>query len=538
MKKSLYLLKKIAKTSLISLTFILTLLLNSLAEENISLEPQNTFLEHQKETQIIPEGQNEIINVAEEKSKTEIKDKKSGVKKIFKDEKTNKLYLEFREADIKEVARIFSKLSGVSILVSEDVKARVTLNIENLTWREAFELILKTYNLYSIEKNGVIIIVTYKKIQEEQDQSPLTTKILTLNFVDLNEAKIYLKSLMTKRGTLEGDKRTNSLIITDTPEVIEKAEKILKELDKKTPQVLVEVWMIDKKLTSEFEFGIEWSYYDKASLDTTGTPTKMWSQSLGVTKETLNIIYGKSVFQHFWLSGILQAYKEDGNSKILANPRVLTLDNIPAEINITEQVPYTDVQKTQDGSMTSTQFKDVGIKLIVKPHITPDGHVVMDISTEQSFVNRFITDSSGSQQPEIATRKSQNTMLVKDQETIVIGGLRKRERKTTNKKIPILGDIPFLGNLFRNTQNTDEIRELIIFVTPIIIKDTKDIVKEDKEILNGKQFFPKEKIKEKSKNIQTKNDLEIKDKEKIDNVKKKEELPNFKKLKLLPLKAP
>jgi len=538
MKKSLYLLKKIAKTSLISLTFILTLLLNSLAEENISLEPQNTFLEHQKETQIIPEGQNEIINVAEEKSKTEVKDKKSGVKKIFKDEKTNKLYLEFREADIKEVARIFSKLSGVSILVSEDVKARVTLNIENLTWREAFELILKTYNLYSIEKNGVIIIVTYKKIQEEQDQSPLTTKILTLNFVDLNEAKIYLKSLMTKRGTLEGDKRTNSLIITDTPEVIEKAEKILKELDKKTPQVLVEVWMIDKKLTSEFEFGIEWSYYDKASLDTTGTPTKMWSQSLGVTKETLNIIYGKSVFQHFWLSGILQAYKEDGNSKILANPRVLTLDNIPAEINITEQVPYTDVQKTQDGSMTSTQFKDVGIKLIVKPHITPDGHVVMDISTEQSFVNRFITDSSGSQQPEIATRKSQNTMLVKDQETIVIGGLRKRERKTTNKKIPILGDIPFLGNLFRNTQNTDEIRELIIFVTPIIIKDTKDIVKEDKEILNGKQFFPEEKIKEESKNIQTKNDLEIKDKEKIDNVKKKEELPNFKKLKLLPLKAP
>ncbi|MCK5289049.1 MAG: hypothetical protein KAJ79_08270, partial [Candidatus Omnitrophica bacterium] len=380
----------------------------------------------------------------------------------------SKVYLDFRDADIREVARVLSKISGISILVSEDVKANVTVNIEGVTWRVALELILRTYNIAYIEKDDFIVLISYEKIQLEQDKTPLTTNIITLNFVDIEAAKSYLKAILSKRGTLEGDPRTNSLIITDTPDLISKAKEIVYQLDIKTPQVLIDVLMVDKKIEDDFNLGIEWTLSDT----NVNVPTRSIEQSLLTSDATITLEYGKTILNSTLLASTLKAWKEDSKVDIIANPKIITIDNKTAEINISEQVPYTSKSESTDGGSTSsTQFKDIGVILKVKPHITSDEHIIMDIETEQSFLVKFV-GTSDDLQPQIDSRKSNTTMMVKDHETVVIGGLKKKDTTHTINKIPILGDIPFIGRLFRKLSIDDTAKELLLFVTPMILKDS------------------------------------------------------------------
>ncbi|MCK5288826.1 MAG: hypothetical protein KAJ79_07135, partial [Candidatus Omnitrophica bacterium] len=414
----------------------------------------------------------EPINI-EEKNHDEIN------KNVISEIKTidSKVYLDFRDADIREVARVLSKISGVSILVSEDVKANVTLNIEGVTWKVALELILKTYNIAYIEKDDFIVLISYEKIQLEQDQTPLTTNVITLNFVDIDAAKNYLKAILSKRGTLEGDPRTNSLIITDTPDIISKAKEIVYQLDIKTPQVLIEVLMVDKKIEDDFNLGIEWALSDT----NVNVPTRSIEQSLLTSDATITLEYGKTILNSTLLASTLKAWKEDSKVDIIANPKIITIDNKTAEINISEQVPYTSKSESTDGGSTSsTQFKDIGVILKVKPHITRDEHIIMDIETEQSFLVKFV-GSSDDLQPQIDSRKSKTTMMVRDHETVVIGGLKKKDTTHTINKVPILGDIPFIGKLFRKLSIDDTAKELLLFVTPMILKDSDSPTRSKKE---------------------------------------------------------
>ncbi len=458
----------------------------------------------------------------------------------------SEVYLDFREADIRDVARIFSKLSGVSILVSEEVRAKVTLNIEGVPWKEALDIILKTYNLGYIEKNGFLIIVSYKKLQEIQEQVPLITKIVPLNFVTIDEAKVYIKSMLTKRGNLEGDKKTNSLIITDTAEKIEAIEKVLKELDRKTPQVLVEAWIIDKTLTNDWDFGIDWNLIDRDTPEEIGFSSSIGQNLANPSATNLILQYGDVVLGNSSkFIGVLQMLKDEGNAKILANPRLLTLDNIQAQIEITNQVPYTKAEETTEGEpKVTTDFKDTGITLNVKPHITSDGHILLEIMVEQKFQSGTVVDQYGPQ-PIIASRKSSNTMLVRDGQTIVIGGLRARENTESIKKVPLLGDLPLLGKLFKSTSTSDSVRELLIFVTPFIVKPETFVSEKEKAQLEETKASletreKKKEIKlergESNQTTTSKVDLKLKP---VREEKIKEPIPpNFGTFKILPLKAP
>ena len=459
-------------------------ILNAFAQENpVPSDPSQ--MDNQQ--QYLPPMQQERLASPDKTIVSEKKTESIKNEPVVKGDES-KIYLDFRDTDMKEVARIFSKISGVSILVSENVKSKVTLNIEGVPWEKALELILKTYGLASVKKDNFIIIVTYKDVQEEQDQIPLATKITTLNFANPDDTKAYVKAILTKRGTIESDKKTNSLVITDTPETIERIEKIISQLDKKTPQVLIEVWMIDKSLLNDWDFGIDWQVQDKSSPQwdpdavPAGTPpinskytypTSVTQSIASSSANDLVVNYGKSIMGYLRLGGTLKVLQADTNTKVLANPRILTLDNVSAEITITDQIPYTNVSdSTQSANtITSTQFKDATTKLTVKPHITPDNNVIMEISTEQGFRSGEVIDVNGTQ-PIISTRKSTNTMIIKNQETVVLGGLRARTSSKTKKKIPLLGDIPGIGKLFfQSTSDSDTIRELIIFVTPVIVRD-------------------------------------------------------------------
>jgi len=488
------------------------------------------------------------VQPTEKKLEEKIKEEEEGTKEPKVKVEGAKVYLDFRDTDIREVARVLSKISGVSIIVTDDVRTKVTLNIEGVDWKTALELILKAYNLAYVEKDNFLIILTYQRLKKEEEDVPLVTKIITLNFVDINQAKKYLSAIKSKRGSIEGDLRTNSLIITDTPEAIEQIGEIVKKLDKKTPQVLIEVLMVDRKIIDDFDLGVEWTLEQDSSFD---RMVRQSFQSVG----DFTLQYGKAVGGMASMDTLLKALKENSNTAVLANPRVITLDNVPAEINITDQVPYVSESTNADGNtVTTTQFKEVGIKLNVKPHITPDSHIIMDIATEQSFVDRFVTSggtSSGAEQPVIGTRKSVNTMLVKNRETIVIGGLRKREKKETVDKVPLLGDIPFLRFLFSRQSYDDEIRELMIFVTPRIQKRPRlgdeerqnlshsEGLQSATNLLREKAEPAKEAIKQAKKYPQE--DIEVSRIEPFWEEKQETEseiMPDFQKLELMPLKGP
>jgi type IV pilus assembly protein PilQ len=182
---------------------------------------------------------------------------------------------------------------------------------------------------------------------------------------------------------------------------------------------------------------------------------------------TGTIVFNKTLLENLDLSAIIELWKENKKVNILANPRVMTLDNLTATIELVEQIPYTQQTETDQGNpVTSTQFKEAGIKLYVTPHITTkENYISMNIKVEQSFRSGWTNDN----QPIIDSRNAETNLMVKDNQTIVIGGLRKKEDTITVDKVPILGDIPFLGAFFRRTVKDVTNIDLLIFVTPTII---------------------------------------------------------------------
>lgn len=381
------------------------------------------------------------------------------------------LDIDYRDVDIKEVARAFSEISGVNIIVSDEASAMITLKMSGVDWRTALEVISDTYNLGLIEKDNFIIITSLERRRMQEESGILETKIVRLNFVSVADIKGTLQDIATSRGRINVDSRTNSLIITDIKERLRRVEDVALQLDIRTPQVLIETMVIDVKLTDAFKWGVEHTLAnhiictDEACED----PQHKWTGATNV----LNVSGGstfqwsKTIFKKLDLNATLQSIITNTQAKILANPRIVTLDNLSAEIDIVTQRPYQEVQDTSGGgSLTSTSFLDIGIKLTVTPHITKDNFISMEVETEYSADTG--ADPVGGV-PIVDERKASTTVLVKDGETIVMGGLRRRDVSDSMAKVPLLGDIPLLGNLFRKKDTSVTETELVIFVTPHLI---------------------------------------------------------------------
>lgn len=404
--------------------------------------------------------------------------------------------LDIKDADIKDVARALSRISGKNIIVSEEVKARVTLRIKGVDWKEALNMVVSSYNFAVLEEENYIIITTLDKRRTAEESGDLQTRIIRFNFMDVNEIQKTLSSMLTKRGKIEIDVRTNSLVITDIPERIDKIQEVTLQLDTKTPQVLIEAMMMTVKLTGDEQLGVNWTMTHK------NVQAIKANQSLSLGSAAIgSITYGKTLLPWADFSATIDFWLQNKKAQILANPRILTLDNLTAAIELTEQEPYTQqVTSTEStSSVKSVQFKEVPIKLYVKPHITKDKYIFMNIKTEQSYRSGYTSDN----QPIIDSRKAETNVMVRDGETIVIGGLRKKEDSTTIDKFPILGDIPFLGNLFRKTIKSKVDTELIIFVTPHITTDSKLSEAEEKHLEKIEEMEGKEKGKKKKISLLT-----------------------------------
>lgn len=394
--------------------------------------------------------------------------------------------MDFRDVDINNVLRMFSHKSGLNIVVGNEVHGKVTLRLSNVPWEQALKIILEI-NGFTYEKTGNIIrVASVAKIKSDQKAradeelsrlkaeealrplTPLNTKTIFVSYADVDGMKDTLQKLLSERGNMMTDKRTNSIVISDIPENIKKIDEMIAILDRRTPQVIIESRLIEIKSDDTKRLGINWGTPDGTSggiktINPNGRVT-IDAGVLPALSGTSNITIG-TVVDNFSLNAALHAMLDQGTTELLASPKVCTLDNEKAVITIGKKVPIRLLD--EDGNPV-TKLIPVGIKLEVKPHITADNHISMYIKPEVSYIEPQPISKGDI---EINTTEAETFVMVKDLQTAVIGGLIRKDISQTENKVPFLSNIPFFGFLFKNKANSESRKELLIFVTPHIITD-------------------------------------------------------------------
>ncbi|MFH1905514.1 MAG: type IV pilus secretin PilQ [bacterium] len=396
-----------------------------------------------------------------------------------------KITLDLKDADIRNVIRMLSHKGNVNIVAGEEVRGTVSLLLQNVGWEQALQTILDVSG-YAYEREGNLIKVMtaekMKKIKGEQlaikettkAEAELVTRIFSLNFADVEKLQKSVTKMLSSRGKIESDSRTNTLIVTDIQENIDQIAEIAQRLDVKTPQVLIEAAIVDVKITGQTKYGIDWNF-TKTGTAKLGTAVTegMFGQSLTTGLQHAITGFGVGLWD---IEATLQWLRYNADVEILARPRLLVLDNQEANIEITESIPYTKITTNPDGTvMTTIDFKEVGTYLTVKPHITSDGFVSMLVKPKHSFsVGEY------SSEPIIDSRSLETNLLTKDGRMVIVGGLRRNYNTVTVYKVPILGDIPLLGYLFKKNTTTKTRMELIVLITPTIVTEETELTEEEK----------------------------------------------------------
>jgi len=406
---------------------------------------------------------------------------------IFSEEKKKReevLILDFKEADIRDVLRALAKISGKNIVISSKVKGKITISLKDVNWKDALEMILTTYGFVADYRENYIRIITLDELREEERNLPLELETFTLKFADAQTVLEVVREFLGTRGKIEVDVSTNTIIVSDTKKNLERIKEIIQDLDTRRPQIFIEAMLLDMKISNEDQLGVEWSVLKETKGKTRGEQLlyRGAEVDLPATGTMLAIRYGKSILDKTDLDALINLWCHNKQAEILANPRVLTLDNQEAEISLTEAIPYEQTTITDQGTYTVTQFTEAGVKLKVKPHVTGD-LIVSNIVLEESIFTGLVGD-----QPAIDKRTAVLNMAVKSGETIVIGGLRKKDTTETIDKIPLLGDIPGIGHLFRRRIKTVTDTELLLFLTPYIVTQP-EMRASDKEKLKKFEDF-------------------------------------------------
>jgi len=295
----------------------------------------------------------------------------------------------------------------------------------------------------------------------------LATEVFHLNSANARQMEKTISTLVSRNGKVGIDERLNSIVVTDSTARLEQIRQAIGKLDTRAPQVMIEALIVNVKLTNQLKMGVDWTRL--------GDSKNYFSQGLNITGSTNP--YGKITFSstpgNWNIQGLIDFIETNKDVRILANPKVLVLNNQTATIDSVEEIPYRELTETSaGGSIGTVSFKEAGIKLQVTPQIADDGYIVMHVKPEQSAQTGTFTIEN-SETPVIETRRTDTMLRVKDGQTIIIGGLRKSEPSVTESKIPILGDIPLIGGLFRKSNTEIVESELGVFITPHIYTDGK-----------------------------------------------------------------
>lgn len=401
-----------------------------------------------------------------------------------------KLYdFNFVNMDYEAVFRSVSVIAGVDILLAPDVKGKMTLRVTKKTWQETMDIICSMNDLTWVIQDKYITIqrqATYqakqKKIADEEAQAennaPLVRKNFQVHHAKADELVKVLESMKSGRGKITTVERTNSIIVYDTDSKIEQMEKALQELDVETLQIMITAKLVVVNSERARELGVDWSASMGTSTLTPGTAgggvggagasrTSAAIQSYPHGGATPAVSGATSAISASLLDNNLQIaisnLMGDASTEVLASPQVSTLDNTEAKVFMGDKV---SIRVIDDSGESSTQMVETGIKLTVTPHVSGDNRILLDLHPEN---NSYDYDSKG--EIVISTQEAQTKVVVADGETVVIGGLTRNETQESESGIPFLKDIPLLGNLFKYTRKSVVKKDLVIFVTPRIIRN-------------------------------------------------------------------
>lgn len=421
--------------------------------------------------------------------------------------------LDFKNADIQNVIRLVAARSGLNILLDpSEVEGRITLSLDNVPLGDALDNILKVNKLaYIIETGGIVRIVPESRVGREQVETK--TEIIELNWRDSKDIEETFRGFLTTHGSMKANEEAQAIIITDVPPNIIRIKELIRQIDRPDRQVSIYARLVDieqaagRTLTTEWaaskvndvrSFGVDGTILDAAAGDGSlkealipGSDASLFSPIGGVSAVALEgfgvkgglgtLSFGSVIGvlgDDYLIDATLTALEQRDIVEVLANPRVTTLNNVPAFIRIIERIPYIEaVQGTQGVIVGEVEFEEAGVIIQVKPIITPNEFVRLDIELEQRILRRRVAAGSidarteAFNPPQIDVRNAQTTVIVQDGNTVVLGGLRELRKNEGVKGVPWMNRIPVIGWMFKDKNNAYEKKELLLMVTPDVVKE-------------------------------------------------------------------
>ncbi|HMK14212.1 MAG TPA: type IV pilus secretin PilQ [Burkholderiales bacterium] len=424
-----------------------------------------------------------------------------------------KLSLNFQNVEVRAVLQVIADFTGLNIVTSDTVTGNLTLRLKDVPWDQALDIILQSKGL-DMRKTGNVVwiaprdeLATKEKLllesrQQISDLEPIHTESFQLNYQKADAVQKLLvdpqQRILSKRGSVVADPRTNTLFVQDTSAKLEEVRSLIKKIDVAIRQVLIESRIVNATDNFSKNLGVKFGVQSKTGVGGPGSARTTAGGEIGTTganigepnttainiPESLNvnlpaggiagaapgalsfIVFNSGLTRFLNLE--LSALEADAKGKIISSPKVVTADQVEATISQGTQIPY---QQATSSGATSVAFQNATLSLKVKPQITPDDNIIMNLDIHNDSVGSPTTVAG----PPINTQSIQTQALVENGGTVVIGGIYIQNKTTTVNKIPLLGDIPFLGALFRNTADQDNRSELLVFITPRILKESLTI---------------------------------------------------------------
>jgi len=412
-----------------------------------------------------------------------------------------KISLDFQDAEITNVLRLIADVSGFNIVVGDDVKGKVTVKLINVPWDQALEILLKMNGLGQVREGNIIRIATLSNLARQEDDEAkakeaktraeeLVTRVIYVNYAKAKDLSEPLKKNLSPRGDITIDDRTNTMILKDVPKNVGVISDLVKTLDTQTPQVLIEARIIEATTTFARALGIQWgaaltNFSKNGVFGVTGqglstgstppafgTPPPNFAVNLPAGTVSapglssfggLGFTFGRFTGSPFNLDLRLSAGESQGLSKTISAPKITALDNQEAKIEQGESIPFssTSAQGTQ------TIFVDANLTLQVTPHVTQDGSIIMKLKVSNNQPDFANNTAAG---PPIKKKEAVTNLMVKDGDTTVIGGILVNTKGDTTQGIPWFNKIPIISWLFKTNTVTDQTDELLVFLTPRIVK--------------------------------------------------------------------
>ncbi len=393
---------------------------------------------------------------------------------------SGRMSLDVQGAEVRTVFRSIAEFSGRNIVVGKDVKGQVSLQLKDVPWREALNSVCRTQGLDVVEEGTVLRVDEASKLQSEvlarqqneaqrETVAPLDTRVVKVSYAKADEVRNAVQSVLTPRGKVEVDDRTNSLIISDLAYKLDVAEAMAKQLDTSSPQIEIMAKLVDIDLSALRDLGVKWGVTN-LDIDHISNPTLVDNQ-IGVDARPADAVGNiAGILTRPWgqIEFLIEGMEQKRQATIISNPRITTIDNRQATILVGQKIPL--IVQDVAGNAVS-QLQTIGIKMTVTPHLTGDNRIMMDLRPEISDLSTQSTVQGG---VIINTSEADTRVMVEDGQTAVIGGLIRTNTGEVHTGVPILMNIPFLGALFRSTSKVTQQRELVIFVRPKLVERFAD----------------------------------------------------------------